>query len=316
MLRARVAAVLLALGLLAGGPARLTAGGEGDNTINGIGPVDGKFVKLRTGFKFTEGPAADSKGNVYFSDIPNKKIYKVNTKDKIFLFRKDTDLANGLAVRPDGQIVACEMAGYISVFSSDGEKKTVLANQYNDKRFNAPNDLVLDREGGIYFTDPEFRAPKPLPQGKTCVFYVAPDRKVTRLIDNLLNPNGIRLSPDQKTLYVFPSGQPQMVAYPVLAPGRLGKGRKFCTVEPSKDKKGMLGGDGGAVDSKGNVYIATARGIQVFSPQGERLGLLEVPEPPSNMTFGGADFKTLFVTARTSVYTAKMLVAGAQAPEK
>jgi gluconolactonase len=287
----------------------LLAQDDEDNRIHGIGPV-GKIVKLRTGFKFTEGPAADSKGNIYFSDIPSEKIYKVNTKGQFFRFRENTNFANGLAVNANGEIVACEMAGRIVAITPDAKKLYVIANQYKGKRFNAPNDLVLDKTGGIYFTDPEFRAPKPLPQGKTAVYYITPDRKVNRLIDNLPNPNGIRLSPDEKTLYVFPSGQPEMMAYPVDAPGKIGKGRVFCTVKPSKDSKAMRGGDGAAIDSKGNVYIATAAGVQVFNSNGEQLGILTIPEPPSNMTFGGADFKTLYITARTSLYSARMEVAG------
>jgi gluconolactonase len=291
------------------GTARLPAQEGEDARIHGIGPV-GKLVKLRSGFKFTEGPATDRKGNVYFSDIPSEKIYKVNLKGDFFVLRENTNFANGLAVNARGEIIACEMAGRIVAITPDGKSLHVIANQYNGKRFNAPNDLVLDKSGGIYFTDPEFRAPKPLPQGKTAVYYITPERKVSRLIDDLPNPNGIRLSPDEKTLYVFPSGQPEMMAYPVMAPGKTGKGRVFCTVKQAKDPKAMRGGDGGTVDSKGNVYIATALGVQIFNSQGDQLGVITIPEPPSNATFGGADFKTLYVTARTSLYSARMEVAG------
>jgi gluconolactonase len=298
--------------LMIAGLSRLPAGDDEDNSIHGIGPVDGKItkVKLRAVFGFSQGPTADHKGNVYFSDIPNERIYKINTKGKPFVFREKTNHANGLAVNARGNIIACEMDGRIVAISPDGEKLQVLANQYNGKRFNAPNELVIDKTGGIYFTDPEFKAPKPLPQGTTAVYYVAPDRKVTRLIDTLHNPHGICLSPDEKTLYVIPSGQPQMMAYPIKAPGKIANGRVFCTIEHPKDKKGLVGGDGAAVDAKGNLYIATALGVQVFSPQGEKLGLIKIPEQPSNVAFGGADFKTLYVTARTSLYAAAMEATG------
>src|SRR5262249_36787334 len=147
-----------------------------------------------------------------------------------------------------------------------------------------------------------FGAPSPLPQGKTAVYYLSPEGKTTRLIDNLPNPNGVILSPDEKTLYVIPTGQADMMGYPVESPGKIGKGKVFCTLRQPKGRKNT-GGDGLTVDVKGNLYITSGLGLQVFDPSGKYLGLIEVPEMPANVTFGGADFKTLYVTARTSLYT-------------
>jgi gluconolactonase len=264
--------------------------------------LKGKIVKLHTGFKFVEGPAVDGQGNVYFTDIPDEKIYKIDTAGKLSVFREKSNHANGLMVNAKGEIVACEMDGRIVAIRPDGQKLRVLADKHAGNRFNAPNDLVLDKAGGVYFTDPSFRAPKPLPQGKTGVYYVSADGKVTRLIDNLPNPNGVILSPDEKTLYVIPSGQADMMAYPVESPGKIGTGRVFCTLKQAKGKKGG-GGDGLTVDSKGNLYITSGLGLQVFSPKGEHLGNIAFPEQPANVTFGGPDLQTLYVTARTSVYT-------------
>jgi gluconolactonase len=277
-----------------------------------IGPVDGKVEKLRSGFRFVEGPAADAEGNVYFSDIPSQKIYKVTTHGKFYLVRDNTNHANGLAVNGRGDIVACEMDGRIVLIRRSNKSLIVLANQFDGKRFNAPNELALDRSGGIYFTDPDLRAPRPTPQGKTGVYYIGTDLRVTRLVESLPNPKGICLAPDEKTLYVVVTGHPQVFAYPVRAPGRLGPRQVFCTLEQSLEKRAARGGDGATVDSKGNLYVATVRGVQVFSPKGERLGTIVIPEPPSNLTFGGSDFKTLYVTATHSVYTARMEVAGKQ----
>jgi gluconolactonase len=307
MLRSLTAALSLGL-ILAAGANGLQAGGDDDKTIQGIGPV-GKITKLRSGFAFTEGPAADRQGNVYFSDIPNQKIYKINLKNEFYLVRDNTNHANGLAINAHREIVACEMEGRIVAITADGKALRVIANQYRDKRFNAPNDLVIDQTGGIYFTDPAFRAPKPLPQGKTRVYYITPERKVLAVIADLPNPNGIRLSPDQKTLYVVATGQREVMAYPVESPGKLGPKKEFCKLKEPSPGKGA-GGDGAAVDAKGNLYVATMLGIQVFNPQGEPLGIIAVPEAPSNLTFGGADFKTLFITARTSVYSVRMEVPG------
>ncbi len=286
----------------------LLAEGEKPMRIAGIGPA-GPIVKRHTGFAFTEGPAADRHGNVYFTDIPNQRIHKVDADGKLSVFRENSHHANGLMLNARGEIIACEMDGQIAAYSPDGKSRRVLAEAYDGKRFNAPNDLVLDKEGGIYFTDPEFLAPKPLPQGKTAVYYVAKDGKVSRLIDDLPNPNGILLSPDEKTLYVIPSGQAEMMAYPVEGPGKIGKGRVFCTLKQRKEGE-KSGGDGLTVDEKGNLYITSGLGLQVFSPDGQLLGILTLPEQPANVTFGGKDLKTLYVTARTSLYTVPMEVKG------
>ncbi len=273
-----------------------------------LGPV-GKIVKLHTDFKFTEGPAPDREGNVYFSDIPNERIHKIDAGGKLSVFREKSNRANGLMVNAKGEIVACEMAGQVVAYSSDGKSRRVLADKYRGKRFNAPNDLVLDKQGGVYFTDPAFGAPTPLPQEKTAVYYIASGGKVTRLIDNLPNPNGIILSPDGKTLYVIPSGQADMMAYAVEGPGKIGKGRVFCTLKQRREG-GKSGGDGLTIDVKGNLYITSDLGLQVFNPEGKLLGTIELPEQPANVAFGGKAMKTLYVTARTSVYTVPMEVAG------
>ena len=288
--------------------ATTVAAQEEPKRIAGVGPV-GKIVKLHTKFGFTEGPAADRDGNVYFSDIPNQRIHKVDAGGKLSVFREGSNHANGLMVNARGEIVACEMDGQVVAYSPDGQSRRVVADKYDGKRFNAPNDLVIDRQGGVYFTDPAFGAPMPLPQGKTCVYYIAPGGEVTRLIDNLPNPNGITLSPDEKTLYVIPSGQAEMMAYPVESPGKIGTGKVLCKLS-QRGSQSRGGGDGVAMDGKGNLYITSALGLQVFNPSGELLGIITLPEQPANVKFGGADLKTLYVTARTSLYTVPMEVRG------
>jgi gluconolactonase len=309
MLRIRLVKALALFALVAGGVR------AADEKIAGVGPA-GEIKKAHTGFKFTEGPAADADGNVYFTDIPNEKIHKIAAGDgKLSVLVEKSNVANGLMVNAKGEIFACEMSGAIVARSADGKERRVVTDKYDGKRYNAPNDLVLDKAGGVYFTDPAFRAPTPLPQGKTCVYYADAAGKVTRLIDDLPNPNGVLLSPDEKTLYVIPTGQKQMMAYPIESPGKIGKGKVFCELQQAKEG-GNAGGDGGTVDSKGNVYFATGTGIQVYDPAGKRLGTIKFPEQPSNVTFGGKDLKTLYVTARTSVYTCPMEVAGHRYPGK
>jgi gluconolactonase len=283
-------------------------GGDGDKPSAGIGPT-GKIIKLHTGFIFTEGPAPDRHGNVYFSDIPNERIHKVDKDGTLSIFREKSNRSNGLKVNARGGIVACEVAGRVVAISPDGKNVRVLADKFNDKPFNAPNDLVIDKQGGVYFTDPAFGAAKPLPQGKTCVYYIAPGGKVTRVVDDLNNPNGVMLSPDEKTLYVIPTGPAEMMAYPVESPGSVGRGRVFGTLQGRDGKKGT-GGDGCTIDAKGNLYVTSQIGVQVFDPAGKFQGNIAFPEQPANVAFGGPDMKTLYVTARSSLYTAPMEAKG------
>lgn len=295
-------AVCLACGLVA------HAAEEAQQPIAGLGPT-GPVVKLHGGFQFTEGPAADRDGNVYFSDIPAEKIFKVDTAGKLSVFREKSNNTNGTMFNAAGELVGCEMQGQLTAMDAAGKVVRTVAGKYEGNRFNAPNDLVIDAAGGVYFTDPHFRAPTPLPQGVTAVYYAAADGKVTRLIDDLKAPNGVILSPDEQTLYVVPSMQAEMMAYPVLSPGKLGKGRVFCTLKQPEGASGK-GGDGLTVDVKGNLYITSALGLQVYSPEGKLLGIIKLPEQPANCTFGGADRKTLYVTARTSLYTVPMEITG------
>lgn len=286
----------------------LPAADEAQQPIAGLGPT-GPVVKLHGGFQFTEGPAADRAGNVYFSDIPAEKILKVDTAGKLSVFREKSNNTNGTMFNAAGELVGCEMQGQLTAMDAAGKVVRTVAGKYEGNRFNAPNDLVIDAAGGTYFTDPHFRAPTPLPQGVTAVYYAAADGKVTRMIDDLKAPNGVILSPDEQTLYVIPSMQAEMMAYPVLSPGKLGKGRVFCTLRQPAGASGK-GGDGLTVDVQGNLYITSALGLQVYSPAGELLGIIKLPEQPANCTFGGADRKTLYVTARTSLYTVPMEIAG------
>ena len=235
--------VLFVVTLAAGFSAAWAADGTSE-PIAGIGPT-GPVTKLHGDFMFTEGPAGDRMGNVFFSDVRGNKTYKIDSKGKLSVFREPSNNSNGLMVNAGGELVACEMQGRVVAISADGKTVRPLAEKYEGKRFNAPNDLVIDRQGGVYFTDPHFMAPQPLPQVVSRVYYInAPSWEVTRLIDPTCRRfNGVILSPDEKTLYVIPSMQAEMMAYPVEAPGKLGAGRVFCTLEQAAGKTNA-GGDG------------------------------------------------------------------------
>lgn len=295
---------LLALTLIALAPAAVWAA----EPIPGIGPV-GEITRLHTECQFTEGPASDAEGNIYFTDIPANRIYKVDGANRLSVAIEPSQHANGLMVDGAGRLIACEMDGALVARDLASGTRRILTDTHGGKRYNAPNDLVIDRQGGVYFTDPRFRAPQPWPQGKEAFYYRSADSKVTQLGSDLPAPNGIILSPDEKSLYVVPSMQKEMMVYPVQTPGRIGQGRVLCALKqpPGSDRGG---GDGLTIDTQGNLYITSALGIQVFSPQGSLLGIVEFPEQPANVTFGGPGHKTLYVTARTSLYSVPMEATG------
>ena len=296
MIRQSLAAFLLLSGM--------TAAAE---VIPGVGPT-GEVKQVQTGFEFTEGPAADSQGNLYFTDIPKNRIHKLDSAGTLSVFVEPSGHCNGLMIVGD-RLLACEMDGRLKEFSLKDAKETVLADKHGDKRFNAPNDLVIDQSGGIYFTDPRFRAPDPWPQGTEAVYYRAADGKVTRLIEDRKAPNGVILSIDEKTLYVVPSMEKEMWAYPVEAPGKLGAAKLLCELKQAPGATNG-GGDGLTIDTASNLYITSALGIQVVSADGKILGVIPFPEQPANVTFGGADQKTLYVTARKSLYSVSMEATG------
>ena len=269
----------------------------------------GSVQLVKDGFAFTEGPAWDPKSSVmYWTDIPNATIHQQKA-DQISAFTKDSKHANGIMIAADGRMLVCQMDGQVVAYDSATKKSTVLAAEYKGKRFNAPNDLVIDKSGGIYFTDPLFRAPTPLPQGVQAVYYISADKKVSRVTGDIAAPNGIGLSPDGKRLYVCPSRQAEMLVYEVEGPGKLSKAMTFCKVTQPAGKSDT-GADGITLDVKGNIYITTNLGVEIFSPKGASIGLVKFPQQPANVTFGGKQRKTMYVTARTGVYRVEMPIAG------
>jgi gluconolactonase len=257
----------------------------------------GEPVKLFSGFKFTEGPAPAADGSVYFTDIPNNRIHKVDAKGELSTFLEDSKGCNGLMVDGVRLLAAQRDEGRVISIDLETKKISVVAEKFEGNRFIGPNDLVVDRDGGVYFTDPRFPSSAPGHQEKQGVYYAPIDGAVVRLADDLPRPNGILLSPDEKTLYVFPAGTPDMMAYPVLAPGKIGPGRVFCKLDQVEGKT-PRGGDGAAMAKDGTLYITQPdlEGIQVFTPSGKAVGLIKLPGRPTNVKFGGKDLKTLYVT--------------------
>jgi len=259
--------------------------------------------KLAGGFAFTEGPAADAEGNVLFTDIPNERIHKWSLGGELSTFRENSGRANGLFFDRKGNLLACEGGRRRLVSISPQGEVTVLAAHYEGKRFNSPNDLWIAPDGGVYFTDPRYgRNRDDMELAGEHVYYLSPDReKLMRVIDDMVRPNGLIGTPDGKTLYVTDPGDRKTFVYTVNRDGTLSNKKLFASE----------GSDGMTIDNEGNIYLTT-NVVAVYNKSGKKIETIEVPERPSNVTFGGEGRKTLFITARTSLYSVRTRVNGVQ----
>ena len=258
-------------------------------------------------FKFTEGPAADKEGNVFFTDQPNDKIWKYDIDGKLSLFMDKTGRANGMYFDKKGNLVSCSDEKNELWSISKDKKVTVLMTDYEGKRLNGPNDLWIDNKGGIYFTDPYYQRDywtrtKPDIDGEK-VYYLPKGEKEAFVVDSTLQkPNGIIGTPDGRYLYVADI-----------------EGNKTCRFEMNPDgtlfnKKIFVlqGSDGMTLDDEGNLYLS-GKGITIYNKNAEKIGYIPVPANwVGNITFGGKDRKTLFITASEAAYTLQMKVKGAQ----
>ena len=257
-----------------------------------LAPVAGRY-------EFTEGPATDQNGNVYFSDINAGKIYKWSPDGRVTIWRDGLNKPNGLALDASGNLIVCEGGNGRLISINPQGQITALADQYEQKRFNEPNDLWIDPQGGIYFTDPVYQSR--IVQAGEYVYYISPDRRqVTRVISDLVRPNGIVGTDDGKTLYVADHGTGQTFVYTINANGTLANKRLFAPVSS----------DGMTLDAQGNLYLTMSGGVQIYGADGKHLQDIPTPEEPTNVTFAGDKNQTLFITARTAVYTFQMPAAG------
>jgi gluconolactonase len=264
-----------------------------------------KLTALAGGFEFTEGPAADSDGNVLFTDQPSDRIMKWSADGKLSTFMKPCGRANGLCFDSQGNLWACADAKNELWQIDPAGKVSVVITAFEGKLLNGPNDVWLRPDGGLYFTDPYYqrpywkRGPKALKvEG---VYYLAPDHKtLTRVVADLVQPNGIIGTPEGKTLYIADIGGGKTYAYKIQVDGALAEKRLFC----------KLGSDGMTIDDRGNVYL-TGRGVTVFNREGRQIEHIDVPEAwTGNICFGGKDRQTLFITASKHIYGLKMQVHG------
>jgi gluconolactonase len=265
--------------------------------------------RVATGFAFTEGPSWDARQRLLkFSDLPANRIYTLAPAGEVGIFIDPSEQSNGTFYDPrDGSLLACRhWARDVVRFTAQGSV-TVLAGFYQGGRFNSPNDCVLTPWGAVYFSDPTYGlGDRPAEQQVEAVYCIEPGGAVVRVIDDMAKPNGIYVSPDGAWLYVADSVDLTVRAYRVQEDGTCAGGRVLGELKAPEE--GVP--DGMTLDSEGRIYCAGSGGIWVFSPQGELVGRIPVPEPPANCTFGGDELSTLYITARTSVYRIETRVTG------
>jgi len=265
-----------------------------------------KVKLLADGFIFTEGPAVDAQGNVFFTDQPKDRIMKWSVDNKLSVFMKPAGRSNGLYFDKKGNLIACADEKN-QLWSIDPKGNfTILIKNYQGKLLNAPNDLwIHPKTGGIYFTDPYYKRKYwkrgPQEQDGEHVYYLSPDRKkLTRVAMNLVQPNGIIGTPDGKKLYVADIKAKKTYVYNIKKDGALANKKLFC----------KLGSDGMTIDNEGNVYL-TGRGVTVFNPKGKQIEHIPIEEGwTANVCFGDKDRHTLFITAKDSLYGLQMRVKG------
>ena len=267
----------------------------------GVGMVE----EIQGNFMFTEGPQWNpATKTLLFTDIPANRIYEHTPGGGIDVFREPSANTNGLALDPDGLLIACEHSGRrVSRTLANGTLEAV-ADLYDNKKLNSPNDAIVHSNGTVYFTDPPYGLPDAGQSelGFFGVFRVTPGGELMLVADDMQRPNGIALSPDEKTLYVADTMTRELRAWPVNADGSLGTSTKLATTSP--------GPDGMAVDENGNLFVTTSAGVEAYSPTGTLWGAIAVPEQPANCAFGGEDKKTLYITARTGLYRVTLQGAG------
>ena len=278
------------------------------NNLEEILAPNAEVEKVAGGFEFTEGPVWHPDGFLLFSDIPANTIYKWQPEQKTEIFRQPSGNANGNTLDRSGRLITAEHGNRrISLTKKNGQIVT-LASHYQERQLNSPNDLAVKSDGSIYFTDPPYGIKSEQEElGFYGVYRLAPDGTLTLLVDDFVRPNGIAFSPDETKLYVNDSEKGHIRVFDVKPDGMLENGKLFAELKPPSPKGAA---DGMKVDIKGNVYSTGPGGVWIFSPNGDLLGIIETPEAPTNLAWGDRDYKTLYITANTSLYRIRLQIEG------
>jgi gluconolactonase len=271
------------------------------------------FEKLGTGFLFTEGPLWHARDKyLLFSDMPGDHLRKWTARDGVTTFRKPCAQSNGLAWDKQGRLLVCQHSTSTLTRTETDGSSTVLASHHDGKELNSPNDVVVKSDGAIYFTDPTYGRneyygkPRPVQLTVRGVYRVVADGAITLLADDFGQPNGLCFSLDEKRLFVNDTDRQHIRVFDVKPDGTLANSRVWAETRG----EGQGAPDGMKIDTEGNVYSCGPGGIHVFDPQGACLGVINMPEYTANFCFGDDDFRSLFVTASTSLYRVRVKVPG------
>jgi gluconolactonase len=308
------ALAVCALALTASAEARNQAApGTRTPAIAGVVAAGTQVELIKEGFTGTEGPIVLPDGSLIFTETQANRITRVASDGATTTFLDNSNGANGLGFAANGDLYAVQVLKPRVGIVYPPERAKVLAEQFEGLPFGRPNDLVLDRKGGVYFTDSGAPAkPDQAPAAKPAVYHITPRGALERVASDIERPNGIQLSPDEKVLYVANTAGEYVFAYDIGADGTIGARRNFARLEGwRKTETGTSSGaDGLAVDASGRLYVASSAGIQVFSDKGEALGIIALPKPPQNLAFAGPQKKTLYVVGRGAVYKIAVLSPG------
>jgi gluconolactonase len=284
-----------------------------DERFHQVIDADAELEQVATGFIFTEGAAWDPRtSELVFSDMPGDIVRKWSERDGVTTFRQPSGKANGHYFDPQGRLVWCEHSNSRVVRQEQDGAITVIASHYEGKELNSPNDVVVKSDGSIYFSDPTygrmeiFGLPREQDMDVQGVYRVDPGGTISRVADDFAQPNGLTFSPDEKKLFINDTDRGHVRVFDVAHDGNISGGEVWAV--PEGDGEG--GCDGMKTDSAGNLYTTGPGGVFVYSPEGENLGVIQVPEVTANFTWGDADLKTLYLTASTSVYRIRVKVPG------
>ena len=290
------------------------------SAIAGVVAAGTKVEVIKAGFTGTEGPVGLPDGSLIFTETQANRITRIDKDtNATSVFLESSNGSNGLGFDGKGRLISVQTTPgqtRIGVIHPKGSVATITDN-FEGKAYGRPNDLVVAKDGSVYFSEPGPNAtpgqPPPVPALTPAVYHVSNAGKVSRVAEGIERPNGVMLSADEKTLYVNNTAGEYLLAYDVKPDGTLGPRRNFAKYgKVTKTPAGAFnsGADGLAIDAQGRVYAATAAGVEVFSPAGETLGVIPVSLAPQNIAFAGADKKTLYIVGRGSAFKVRLLTEG------
>ncbi len=284
--------------------------------IPGVVAAGTKVQVIKEGFQGTEGPIGLPDGSLIFTETHANRITKIDANNATSTYLENTNGSNGLAFDAKGRLISVQTTAGQTKIGVIGPKgsEAVLADSFEGKPFGRPNDLVVDKKGGVYFTEPGPNAAPgaPPPPLTPAVYYVPPGGRAMRIAEGIERPNGIMLSRDEKTLFVNNTSGEYLLAFDIQPDGTVKNRRNFAKYQGANrtDTGVTSGADGLAIDNDGRLYAATSAGVEVFSADGQHLGTIPVSRAPQNIAFAGPNKKTLYIVGRGAAYKVQLLAQG------